>query len=227
MTDPLIEVMARGYCGSVFDQHFCDPYRGPQRRAQWIEETWKMYAPDMRAALSAIQSAGYAVVPVEPTTTRYVIERFDEGDGSITYVVYDNDPRTFRSVCQFNDYFDQGAPTAKDYADIIVRALNLHAMIAAARPDHSKEAGYATVPVACHDCGRPYGGDHGFPDLLIPDDAWKKIAPQQNDGEGLLCPSCICARLHWRGITCSGTFTSGPLAAPARSAARPADSKEG
>ena len=62
----------------------------------------------------------------------------------------------------------------------------------------------------CIDCGRKYGDEHGFPDLVIPNDAWKAISPTGDDG-GLLCPSCICRRLHDAGITTTGRFTSGPL----------------
>lgn len=64
----------------------------------------------------------------------------------------------------------------------------------------------------CHDCGRPYGSDHGFPDLFVPNDVWKKISPTCDEG-GLLCPSCICKRLVDHGIECEGVFRSGPLAA--------------
>ena len=63
---------------------------------------------------------------------------------------------------------------------------------------------------ACQDCQRPYGAEHGFPDLIIPFDAWKLISPSSDDG-GLLCPSCICARLHKAGIRCEGAFMSGPI----------------
>lgn len=62
----------------------------------------------------------------------------------------------------------------------------------------------------CYDCLRPYGNEHGFPDLVIPDWAWKKISPKRNEG-GLLCPSCICKRLKQQGIRCEGAFTSGPI----------------
>lgn len=63
----------------------------------------------------------------------------------------------------------------------------------------------------CHDCKRPHGDEHGFPDLLIPDWAWETIAPEEG-GNGLLCPSCICERLHTTGIDgCPSQFTSGPL----------------
>lgn len=63
---------------------------------------------------------------------------------------------------------------------------------------------------ACEDCGRKYGDEFGFPDLVIPYWAWKQISPTGDDG-GLLCPSCICARLHFRGIACEGAFMSGPI----------------
>ncbi len=62
----------------------------------------------------------------------------------------------------------------------------------------------------CQDCGRLYGEEHGFPDLIIPFWAWEKISPSKDDC-GLLCPSCICARLHKAGIKCPGAFMSGPI----------------
>lgn len=62
----------------------------------------------------------------------------------------------------------------------------------------------------CYDCLRRYGDEHGFPDLVIPDWAWKKISPKGSEG-GLLCPSCICKRLHEAGIKCEGAFMSGPI----------------
>jgi len=61
----------------------------------------------------------------------------------------------------------------------------------------------------CYDCKRPYGSP-GFPDLVIPNDAWRQISPTGDDG-GLLCPSCICARLEISGLTCEGAFMSGPI----------------
>lgn len=66
---------------------------------------------------------------------------------------------------------------------------------------------------ACGDCGRLYGDEYGFPDLVIPDDAWRKISPTGDEG-GLLCPSCMCARLENAGVVTSGVFRSGPLSAP-------------
>jgi hypothetical protein len=61
----------------------------------------------------------------------------------------------------------------------------------------------------CQDCQRPYASG-GFPDLIIPYWAWKQISPTGDDG-GLLCPSCICQRLHDTGIRCEGAFMSGPI----------------
>lgn len=62
----------------------------------------------------------------------------------------------------------------------------------------------------CHDCKRQYGDEHGFPDLVITASAWERISPTGNEG-GLLCPGCICKRLHDEGIRCEGAFTSGPI----------------
>lgn len=62
----------------------------------------------------------------------------------------------------------------------------------------------------CEDCNRPYGTEHGFPDLIIPFWAWATISTSKDDG-GLLCPSCICKRLHDAGISCAGAFASGPI----------------
>ena len=67
---------------------------------------------------------------------------------------------------------------------------------------------------ACADCGRKYGDKYGFPDLVIDDAAWKAISPRGHHG-GLLCPSCICRRLHQMGLKPVGRFVSGPLADPA------------
>lgn len=65
----------------------------------------------------------------------------------------------------------------------------------------------------CEDCGRPYGAEHGFPDLVVPRDVWKRIAPR--DGNGLLCPSCMCQRAHAAGLSgVRAEFASGPFARP-------------
>ncbi len=47
----------------------------------------------------------------------------------------------------------------------------------------------------CYDCNRLYGDKYGFPDLVIPNWAWRAISPKGHSG-GLLCPSCICKRLY-------------------------------
>jgi hypothetical protein len=63
----------------------------------------------------------------------------------------------------------------------------------------------------CFDCGRPYGDEHGFPDLVIVNDLWRRISPTGDDC-GVLCPSCICKRLHDIGVRQAyGSFMSGPV----------------
>lgn len=63
----------------------------------------------------------------------------------------------------------------------------------------------------CHDCGRLYGNEYGFPDLVVPDTIWKQISPT-GDQYGLLCPSCMagrCAKLGIQGA--EARWTSGPF----------------
>jgi hypothetical protein len=67
-----------------------------------------------------------------------------------------------------------------------------------------------SAATGCEDCGRVYGEEHGFPDLVIPNWAWRKISTHGDDG-GLLCPSCMCKRLSDRKIRCEGSFMSGPI----------------
>lgn len=63
----------------------------------------------------------------------------------------------------------------------------------------------------CFDCGREYGDEYGFPDLVISNEAWNKISPTNDEG-GLLCPSCICKRLAEKGLrNIPGAFMSGPI----------------
>lgn len=66
------------------------------------------------------------------------------------------------------------------------------------------------MQTCCMDCGRKYGDEHGFPDLVVPNDVWARISPTGDEG-GLLCPSCVCRRLYDAGIQTTGRFTSGPL----------------
>jgi hypothetical protein len=60
----------------------------------------------------------------------------------------------------------------------------------------------------CEDCDRPYGDEHGFPDFIIPLWAWKRISTTGDEG-GLLCPSCIIARVHVAGFKCPAGLVSG------------------
>lgn len=65
----------------------------------------------------------------------------------------------------------------------------------------------------CIDCGRKYGDEYGFPDLLVPNDVWAKISPTEHEG-GLLCPSCMCRRAFDAGLTdVPARFVSGPFCA--------------
>lgn len=71
------------------------------------------------------------------------------------------------------------------------------------------------MSAVCEDCSRPYGHQHGFPDLIIPLWAWEQISTTKDEG-GLLCPSCICKRLHDAGVSCEGAFMSGPIETTSR-----------
>lgn len=68
----------------------------------------------------------------------------------------------------------------------------------------------------CYDCGRPYGPENGFPDLVVlPHSVWNDILSPTGDEGGLLCPSCMCLRAHMAGLTgVHARFTSGPFAPP-------------
>lgn len=73
-----------------------------------------------------------------------------------------------------------------------------------------KNRGMHKPKAACEDCDRPYGDKYGFPDLIIPYEAWKQIS-SSGDDSGLLCPSCICGRLYSADIKCEGAFMSGSI----------------
>ena len=63
----------------------------------------------------------------------------------------------------------------------------------------------------CLDCGRKYGDEYGFPDLVVPHDVWAKISPTGDSG-GLLCPSCMCRRAADAGLSeVPAVFRSGPF----------------
>ena len=54
----------------------------------------------------------------------YVVEREDQDDGSIRYMVFDHRPDSYRFVCSTND--DGGTDAdAKQDAELIVRGLNM------------------------------------------------------------------------------------------------------
>lgn len=83
-------------------------------------------------------------------------------------------------------------------------------------PDHVAETPSCRVlpdgSSGCLDCGVPYASPR-FPDLVIPDEAWRAISPNGDEG-GLMCPGCISARLEAAGLSgVPGKFTSGPMAA--------------
>lgn len=68
-----------------------------------------------------------------------------------------------------------------------------------------------TKTASCYDCDRPYGHRHGFPDLVVSNEVWQRISPTGDEG-GLLCPSCICKRLHDVGMSnIEAAFFSGPI----------------
>lgn len=66
--------------------------------------------------------------------------------------------------------------------------------------------------IRCFDCGRQYGDEHGFPDLVVAHEVWNTaISPTGYEG-GLLCPSCMCKRAYEAGLTgVPARFTSGPF----------------
>lgn len=66
------------------------------------------------------------------------------------------------------------------------------------------------MQMCCMDCGRKYGDEYGFPDLVVPHDVWEKISPTHDEG-GLLCPSCMCRRAYDTGTQCQAVFRSGPF----------------
>ena len=59
-----------------------------------------------------------------------------------------------------------------------------------------EEAAKVVEGCVCHGCGRPYRVD-----LIVPDDLWRQIRPDQSRliTAGLLCGMCIMARIELRG----------------------------
>lgn len=65
--------------------------------------------------------------------------------------------------------------------------------------------------LGCIDCGELYGGPR-FPDLVIDDESFAKVAPNPPDG-GLVCPNCLNARLEAAGLFgVPAAFMSGAFA---------------
>ena len=54
----------------------------------------------------------------------YVVEREDQEDGSIRYMVFDRRPETYRYVCSTNDDGGRDSDAKRD-AEMIARGLNL------------------------------------------------------------------------------------------------------
>lgn len=74
----------------------------------------------------------------------------------------------------------------------------------------------------CLDCGRKYGDEFGFPDLMVPHEIWALLSPTHDEG-GLLCPSCMCRRAADLGMErVPAQFVSGPFCCDAASPAPPA-----
>ncbi len=67
------------------------------------------------------------------------------------------------------------------------------------------------MQAVCFDCERPYGDEHGFCDLVVPNDVWETISPTK-DSHGLLCPSCMVRRAYAAGVNnVQASFNSGPF----------------
>jgi hypothetical protein len=69
----------------------------------------------------------------------------------------------------------------------------------------------AAQPVGpcCEDCSRPYT-DEGFADLVVPNEVFAQISTT-GDENGMLCPSCLIARLGRAGISTTLVALSGPV----------------
>lgn len=71
-------------------------------------------------------------------------------------------------------------------------------------------------PAACYDCLLEYGSP-AWADVVLPDDVWERINPTHHRGAGLLCFSCINARLVAAGIENTPVIiASGPMTRPWR-----------
>jgi hypothetical protein len=57
--------------------------------------------------------------------------------------------------------------------------------------------GESPTDARCFDCRIPYAQ---MSDLSLPHEIWEKINPTNYEGSGVLCPNCICERLHQLNI---------------------------
>ena len=55
------------------------------------------------------------------------------------------------------------------------------------------------MPVGCYDCGLPYDRAAGWIETSVPDEIWDTIKPTE-EGDGLLCISCIARRCVEAGL---------------------------
>jgi hypothetical protein len=89
-------------------------------------------------------------------------------------------------------------------------ALNEIVNLRGVTADEAQKWADEVATCGCEDCGRLYGDEHGFPDLVVSHDVWEQLMPGR-EGGGLLCPSCMCLRAHRLGIRAEAVFRSGPF----------------
>lgn len=125
---------------------------------------------------------------------------------------------TLASLCDWINTFarEHGVQEVKDYLDLEDMRRGIDRVVFASRDRAARLASLSqggereVAKVGCEDCGRAYGSG-GFPDLIITKEAWERISTTKDDG-GLLCPSCICQRLHDAKMSqVEGAFMSGPI----------------
>lgn len=119
-------------------------------------------------------------------------------------------------ICEQMESAQRGwQKVVNDHAADIVRdaAYRIRALAASLPAEPSCSGAVAEkrrMQGCCIDCGRKYGDEYGFPDLVVPNEAWKRFSPTGDEG-GLLCPSCMIRRAHEAGVRCEAHFSSGPF----------------
>lgn len=85
--------------------------------------------------------------------------------------------------------------------------LNEHYKQCEARLERARALGQAAPDrVSCRDCRAPYGAD-GWCDVIVPNEVWNKIAPN----DGVLCFRCMTKRIEAHGLkNVSVNVVSGP-----------------